>query len=63
MPIGFWAVSRDDVRDYINYRLTEIGKETHFLTSKEIEKAVKGVRERLDITLDKAICDFAETLK
>jgi len=62
MPIGFWAVSRSDVKDFTNYWLTEHHKEQHYLTEGELDKIIQTLRAKLDQAYEDVIKDFVTHL-
>jgi len=59
MPIGFWAVSRKDVKDLTRFYLDDYHKERVVPTDKEIDRLVRQVSEKLDDTFRDMMIDFA----
>ena len=58
MPIGFWAVSRQDVKDVARFYLDDYHKKSVVPTDKEIDRLVRQVKEKLDDTFRDMMIDF-----
>ncbi len=59
MPIGFWAVSRKDVRRVAQFYLNDYHKKNVVPADKEIDRLVREVNEKLDDTFRDIMIDFA----
>ena len=58
MPIGFWAVSREEVKESLAYwKVEEYHKQPP--TAREVDRVVKHLRDRLDEKFREIIVDFA----
>ena len=58
MPIGFWAVSRSDVKDCLAYYMKDYHKDPQLITGKDIDRFNRQVIEKLNNTLQDAFIDY-----
>ena len=56
MPIGFWAISRRDIEQYLAYKRKEIHKPAP--TVEDINRAIRVLQDNLDNTFEQTLIDF-----
>ena len=58
MPIGFWAISRNDLQQLIAYKTTDhIGATNHFL-----DKAIRELQDNLEACLEELVNRYANEI-